>query len=218
MKTWSAGAILPAAELNTYLRDNGNELRTGGIAIASQAAQDFIHASSSSQLGRVAAVALKSPRYSGSAWQMKYPGLVQVISATNATAASTASTTYGDTGLTANITPISTSSNVLVIVSQAGVVSYDVGGAAASSVGMDLQLLRGATSLIAFVVAGANSTGNTTFARTAATVYLDSPATTSATTYKTQYRCSPGAVANDRASVQTGNIASSIALVEVLFD
>ena len=54
MKTWVAGDTLPAAELNTYLRDNGNELRTGGLALASQAANDIPYASSATQLARSA--------------------------------------------------------------------------------------------------------------------------------------------------------------------
>mgnify|MGYP005849436023 CR=1 FL=1 len=35
-KTWAVGAILPAAELNTYLRDNTNELKTPPTAAIEQ--------------------------------------------------------------------------------------------------------------------------------------------------------------------------------------
>lgn len=49
-----AGAVLTAAQLNEQLRDNGIEIRGGGIAISSQAALDFIYASSATQLGRLA--------------------------------------------------------------------------------------------------------------------------------------------------------------------
>lgn len=49
-----AAEILTAALLNTHLRDNLNAVRDGGIAIAAQAALDFIHASSATQLARVA--------------------------------------------------------------------------------------------------------------------------------------------------------------------
>lgn len=47
-----AGAVATAAFINVY-RDDLNELRTGGIAIASQASLDFIFASSATQFGRL---------------------------------------------------------------------------------------------------------------------------------------------------------------------
>lgn len=51
-RTWVALEYLTAALFNTHIRDNLNELRGGGLAIASQAADDFITASSSTQLSR----------------------------------------------------------------------------------------------------------------------------------------------------------------------
>lgn len=51
--TWLASQIVTAAQLNTQLRDNMNELRGGGIAIPDQEVNDFIHAASATQLGRV---------------------------------------------------------------------------------------------------------------------------------------------------------------------
>lgn len=56
--------------LNTHVKDNFTELRAGGIAIASQADKDFLFASSSTQIGRLAAVANRVPRFNGSAWEM----------------------------------------------------------------------------------------------------------------------------------------------------
>lgn len=49
-----AGNVATAAFINIY-RDDLNELRTGGIAIASQAAGDIITATGASQFGRIAA-------------------------------------------------------------------------------------------------------------------------------------------------------------------
>jgi hypothetical protein len=51
-------------------------LYSGQMAIASQAALDFVYASSATQLARVAAVASKYPRLNaaGSAWEMAIPG------------------------------------------------------------------------------------------------------------------------------------------------
>ena len=53
-RSWSAGELVTASIMNTHIRDNENELRGGGIAIASQAALDFLYASSASQLARLA--------------------------------------------------------------------------------------------------------------------------------------------------------------------
>lgn len=67
-KVFIAGTILPASDLNTYLSANDTVLRTGGLALASQAVDDFIYASSTTQLGRVAKSTGGVPRYSGSVW------------------------------------------------------------------------------------------------------------------------------------------------------
>lgn len=69
-KTWIAGAVLPASELNTHLRDQLLELRGGGLSLPSQAADDFIYADTDDQLGRLAAES-GSPFYNGSAWVIK---------------------------------------------------------------------------------------------------------------------------------------------------
>lgn len=70
----SVGLATKADHYNRVF-DNTLELRTGGIAIASQAALDFLHASSATQLARVAAVASKYPRLNagGTAWEMNIP-------------------------------------------------------------------------------------------------------------------------------------------------
>lgn len=74
-KTWIAGAVLPASDLNTHLRDQLLVLRAGGIAISSQAALDFIYAVDDDQFGRVAAVASRYPRANAglTAWEMAIP-------------------------------------------------------------------------------------------------------------------------------------------------
>jgi hypothetical protein len=84
--------------------------------------------------------------------------------------------------LTATITPSSSSSKVLIFVSQNGVSSTVNGN------GAQIRLLRGATQILHF--SGALGTlGGSTERRDVASscAYLDSPATTSATTYKTQF-------------------------------
>lgn len=53
-RTWIAGETVTAALMNTHIRDNETELRAGGIALASQAANDFGYPSSATQWARVA--------------------------------------------------------------------------------------------------------------------------------------------------------------------
>ena len=140
--------------------------------------------------------------------------VLQVVEGTTTTEANTASGTYADTNLTAAITPASTDNKVLVIVTQNGVVAYDVGGGGPSATGMDLRLLRDSTDLGLIVGDGANAySGEGT--RTAAFVELDSPSSTSALTYKTEYRVASGGDSDSRARVQTSSAESKIILIEI---
>jgi hypothetical protein len=107
--------------------------------------------------------------------------ILQIVSATRSTLFTSSSTTYTDvTTMTATITPSATSSQVLVWFTTAGVGANGT----ADVLG---RLLRGASSIcetafVAGVIAGNNESRPTTV------FYLDSPATTSATTYKLQAR------------------------------
>lgn len=140
--------------------------------------------------------------------------VLQIVEGTTTTDANTASGTYADTNLTAAITPASTDNKILVIVTQNGVIAYDVGGGGPSATGMDLKLLRDATDIGLIVGNGANAYGGEG-TRTAAFVELDSPSSTSALTYKTQYRVASGGDSDSRARVQLNNSESKIILIEI---
>ena len=140
--------------------------------------------------------------------------VLQIVEGTTTTDANTASTDYADTNLTAAITPASTDNKILVIVTQNGVVAYDVGGGGPSATGMDLKLLRDATDIGLIVGDGANAYDNEG-SRTAAFVELDSPSSTSALTYKTQYRVASGGDSDSRARVQVNSSESKIILIEI---
>jgi hypothetical protein len=135
--------------------------------------------------------------------------VLQVVNANYGTQVSSATNTYVDTGLTATITPSSATSKILVIASQNG-----LGKTAANSGSFgNLQLLRGATSLLIFenqyaytFSALENNVGSS------AVSYLDSPATTSATTYKTQFK---NAGAAGSVFVQGSAAFSTITLLEI---
>ena len=116
--------------------------------------------------------------------------LLQTISASTQTQYSFSSDTYSDTDLAATITPSSTSSKILVMVTLAS------SAYATNSTSLGVQLKRGST-VVWFnneyhwhlVNAAVNIHRNSFFA------YLDSPSTTSATTYTiagARYRTSNG--------------------------
>lgn len=124
--------------------------------------------------------------------------ILQVVQGSYATQATNATSTLADTGLSATITPTSTSSKILVSVAQAGCQK----SAGNLNNALRLTLLRGSTVLVHFVDGGANTlTAIVNNIGTQCVEYLDSPATTSAITYKTQF-CNIG-VAAANVTVQT---------------
>jgi hypothetical protein len=134
--------------------------------------------------------------------------ILQVVSATTTTQVISSSTTYADTGLTATITPSDASSKILVAVSHPG--NYKSPVNANNAIAM--RLVRGSTTIAQMsVYAGYTAIADTLYF-SISHVYLDSPATTSATTYKTTF-------ANNSATsdvrVQSDSTQSSIILLEV---
>jgi hypothetical protein len=115
-------------------------------------------------------------------------GILQVVSNTTQTSTTVASATPADTTLTATITPTSSTSKILVIVQQQARFSRS-----SLEQGVALTLLRGATTLVnqgdryGGYIYGAGIT-TVEMALQIPIVYLDSPATTSSTTYKLQGR------------------------------
>ena len=141
--------------------------------------------------------------------------VLQVVSATYSTATSSTSETYADTGLTASITPSSATSKVLILTSQQLYVvrsSDEVGGC--------IRIMRDATSIYdPFGNRGAPfqlvySSSQNGAAGIVSYSYLDSPSTTSATTYKTQLRVK-NAANSSTATVQENSSPSSIILLEI---
>ena len=120
---------------------------------------------------------------SASAVQASSGRVLQVVQSSSGVASNSTST-YADTGLSGTITPSSSTSKILVMVTHNGV-SKNVGNANSC---VAIKLLRNSTdiSIFARYLAYTGVSGyNVGF--TAATNYLDSPATTSAVTYKTQF-------------------------------
>ena len=135
--------------------------------------------------------------------------VIQVVSATTTTQTSTAAGPV-DTTLTASITPRSASNKILVITTQ----NYYL-NAGGQDVGVSFSLLRGAS-----VIVGPGSSTSVYVIAVGSVVeligsypitYLDSPATTSSTTYKTQMTAANGATC----TVQNSNATSTITLMEI---
>lgn len=152
--------------------------------------------------------------YDGAAWATVGPTaskVAQVVTSRYATAQTSTTATYADTGLSATITPTLNTSTILVMVNQGGCYKNAV-----TPAGLNLNLLRGASSLIDWATnVGYNGTGVANFVGSACLDYLDSPATTSATTYKTQFKCSSTG-SGENTIVQVSSTVSSIVLVELL--
>jgi len=143
--------------------------------------------------------------------------VLQVVSATTQTLANIAVDTFTDTNLTASITPSSTGSKILVIISQA---CNPYRNAGQTIFGNYLKILRGSTTIFNNTLTIGHlsinyqlSSGFLDFNTYLNYTFLDSPATTSATTYKTQGR--PIASAAGGAVAFNNTMTSTITLLEI---
>ena len=130
--------------------------------------------------------------------------ILQVVDAATSSVTSSTSATYADSGLTATITPQSATSKILILVAQSGFNGF-------AGQGLGVRVMRGGTVLQTQIdgVYGSTSTVLGTI-----TIFgLDSPATTSATTYKTQFARTAGAAGP--VYVQPNSNQSTIILCEV---
>lgn len=134
--------------------------------------------------------------------------VLQVVAATYSGQVNSSSSTFADTGLTATITPSSSSSKVLVIAQISSCFTDTNTGTE-----LDINLLRDSTQIIASMGGrGGNSLTTGDALGTVGCSYLDSPATTSATTYKCQFKSTQN---NATASVGLGGTTSTITLMEI---
>jgi len=111
--------------------------------------------------------------------------VLQVVTATTSGTNSTSTSTFADTGLSASITPSASTSRILVMVSQGHY--FNKNGAQAAT---GLRIMRDATSIWTMGTYGwyniSVGAGNTDGRNFGSVIYLDSPSSTSAITYKTQ--------------------------------
>ena len=133
--------------------------------------------------------------------------IIQIINASTTTEVATTSSSFSDTGLTASITPSSTSSKIFILFTLQQFIN--VTGATS-----DIKLLRGSTELLTTGYMVYN--GGSTVMAQGTHHFLDSPSTTSATTYKVQFNSVDNSsdvrvVYDDSA----GNASSFITLMEI---
>jgi len=143
--------------------------------------------------------------------------VLQVVYGSSSTSTAITTTTYADTTLSASITPSSASSKVLVLVAQVSKITRSAIGGFGG-----IKLLRGSTTILEpspgreeqFGCTIAGSVDSILLQGVIAMNYLDSPNTTSSTTYKTQ-----GAVFVANASctftTQVNSAISTIILMEI---
>lgn len=135
--------------------------------------------------------------------------LLQVVQASTSTGVTITTTTLTDTGITATITPSSASSKILVLINAAMLMQgTDINNHSIRGV-----LFRGATNILDntrfFGGVQTDGGGENAFVPVS---YMDSPSTTSATTYKLQFACD---MASSTAIAQVASMPSNILLLEI---
>ena len=134
--------------------------------------------------------------------------VLQIIQASySAVIVVNSTTTMADTNLTATITPKSSSSKILVVVHQTFSKSDGHVNNAVTA-----QIVRNSTAVHTFAVATCYTGTLAAQIQTVSAMYLDSPATTSATTYKTQFA---NFQANASVAANTNNTPATITLMEI---
>lgn len=202
-KDFVPGQVLSAANVQDYLQDQSVMVfasaaaRTSALASPSEGMVSYLK---NSNLVEV---------HDGSAWKQlgaTTGGVLKVVSASSTTSTTTTSTTFVSAGLTATITPSSSSSKILIL-------CHTNAAAFNGSTTGTFTLFRGTVSGTN-LGNGNNGMATQTYQSVISTIslsYLDSPATTSAQTYTLGMRAA-GAVTVE---AQNSSAKASMTLIEV---
>jgi hypothetical protein len=209
-------AYLKDTNVTTYYTGSAwANLDTTGMTNPMTTTGDTIYSSSGStparlaigSTGNVLTVAGGVPTWAAPASSLQ---ILQIVQATYDVETASTSGTLADTGLTATITPSSASNKILVLCTQAGLGKTATGQLDNA---ITMQLNRGGSDILKITgyaaYTGSNlevNIGNTGVS------YLDNPATTSATIYKTRFKREG---TGGSAKVQIDNSKSVMTLLEI---
>lgn len=132
--------------------------------------------------------------------------VLQVVQATSATQVNVATNTFTDTGLTLSITPSSASSRIMIIAMHSGT------GKDTNDTSANIRLMRNASSVGTFASIVGLTGSTITQIQHVTLTFVDSPATTSAITYKTQLQSNDN---NTKAFTGAGGGTSVIIAMEI---
>ena len=140
--------------------------------------------------------------------------VLQVVQGTYSTEVTITNTNYTDTGLSATITPSSSTSKILVLTTQKYFIYTTT-----TPVNAGFQLIRGASVVNDYLLGAptiwaAVTSGQLYFGGFFNISYLDSPATTSSITYKVQSKVENSG-SSRQIGVNTNNTTSSMILMEI---
>lgn len=143
--------------------------------------------------------------------------VLQVKSFTTSTASTTTSSTWANTNITLSITPSASTSKVMVISSIP--IQYYTNGASLNQVGMGINLYRNSSTIFDISGAGGecfyitdSENSYKQMSDIASINYLDSPATTSSTSYTIWFRNNSG---SNTAKTSNDSRVSSLVLMEI---
>ena len=220
LKGGTTGQVLTKAS-NTDMDFTWVADATGIPATIFDAKGDIIAATAADTASRLAVgtngqvLTADSTAATGLKWASVASGgkVLQVVQDTLIGTFTTTSSTMADVGLTVSITPSASTSKVLVLVGIPNL--YSSNGSGSIHNYSDIQLLRGTDRLQATSFGWYNaaaSSGAVDFYTSLAYSYLDSPATTSSTTYKIQMRIGASSSATIFAN---GTCVSNIVVMEI---
>jgi len=207
---------------------SGTVTITNSMATAIDAKGDLVPGTGADTFARLAVGAnntvltADSTTATGLKWAAAASGtkIGQVAQTFLATTFSTSSSTFTDlTGLSVSITPTATTSKILVLVSITQSTSTGTAGNTffqlvrdTTAIGNSTGLTQNSFSAVAGAMLPTSGSGQT------GTIYLDSPSTTSATTYKIQMRNDGGYTAyiNRRGADTNSGGVSTITVMEVV--
>jgi hypothetical protein len=132
--------------------------------------------------------------------------VLQVVQGSYGTETETSSNSYVDTGLSVSITPTSATSKILAILNMNGV------GKNSNNTSARIALVRGSTNIGESRDIGFNNSTTANYIGTVDIIILDSPATTSATTYKAQFLSTGG---TPSARICSSSSTATLTLMEI---